>query len=195
VARYFAQLFLFPTIRQPGTPSNVAHQKVYLNEFTFPNFLLLQCKSRWTKIDPKVSKCAFKPEEDAVILDGKEMGLSWSDIAKQLPGRSTDQVRSRFLNAIDPSLRKHISWTAEEEEILRLARLEVGNKWSVIAQYLPGRSENDVKNHWYGQKLKATRQLKSMAADKKRKADLSRLRIDTSLQDNGSDSDSTSTSA
>jgi Myb-like DNA-binding domain len=156
---------------------------------------MLQCKSRWTKIDPKVVKGVFKLEEDAIILDGKEKGLSWSDIAKQLPGRSTDQVRSRYVNAIDPSLRKHVSWTTKEEIILREARLEVGNKWSVIAQRLPGRSENDVKNHWYSQKLKVTRQLKSMAAAKKRVSNLSHLRDDTSIDRYDSENESNSTSA
>lgn len=62
------------------------------------------------------------------------------------------------------------------------AQMEVGNKWSVIAQRLPGRSESDVKNHWHGAKLKAARQLKSFAAAKTRTANLSRLRINTSLE-------------
>lgn len=153
------------------------------------SYFLLKCKSRWSKIDPKVTKGAFQPEEDAIIIDGKEKGLSWSDIAKQLPGRSTEQVRSRYVNTIDPSLLKHVSWSTEEEKILLEARMEVGNKWSVIAQRLPGRSENDVKNHWYGQKLKATRQLKSMATAKKRTADLSRLRVDPSVHETHSEGD------
>jgi Myb-like DNA-binding protein FlbD len=121
-------------------------------------------------------KNAFTAEEDEIILKGERDGLSWPDIANQLPGRNSDQIRSRFLNTINPQLLKNVAWTAEEERILNKAQSELGNKWSIIASFLPGRSENDIKNHWHNRKLKAQRKLKSMAALSKRDKTLTDLR-------------------
>lgn len=122
-----------------------------------------------------------------MILDGKQMGLSWPEIAKKLPGRTADQVRSRFVNTIDPSLVKHVKWTMEEDRILRQAQVDLGNKWTVIAQRLPGRSENDVKNRWYSTKCKAQRKMKSVIAAEERMVKLSRLRNDATNEDKSSD--------
>ncbi len=44
----------------------------------------------------------------------------------------------RWYNHLDPKISKHI-WTEKEEEILFMKHLEFGNKWSEIANCLPGR--------------------------------------------------------
>ena len=135
-----------------------------------------KCKSRWKKIDPSLAKEAFTAAEDEIILKGEREGLSWPEIAHQLPGRNSDQIRSRFINAINPQRLKNVAWTVEETRILHQAQSELGNKWSVIASLLPGRSENDIKNHWHNQRLKMQRKLKSVAAHTQRRNTLINLR-------------------
>ena len=68
------------------------------------------------------------------------------------------QLRERWVNHLDPNVIKDY-WTEMEEKILFAKQTEYGNKWSEIAKFLPGRTDNSVKNFFYSKLRRQVRHL------------------------------------
>ncbi|KDO29015.1 hypothetical protein SPRG_06070 [Saprolegnia parasitica CBS 223.65] len=109
-----------------------------------------QCLQRWNKVlKPGLVKGHWSfDEDDALIKLVRDVpSVQWSDISKQIPGRTAKQCRERWKNHLDPTINKG-PYKSDEDVVLMNAYQELGNRWTQIAELLPGRTEDSVKMRW-----------------------------------------------
>jgi len=106
-----------------------------------------QCRDRFKlKLDPSINHSPFSPEEEKQLLDlHQKLGRQWTKIAKLMPGRTENSVKSKFAS-LDRSRRRE--WTPEEDHILRKCRAENVSFEDIASNFLTKRSEHSVKKRW-----------------------------------------------
>ncbi|GLJ47280.1 hypothetical protein SUGI_0998410 [Cryptomeria japonica] len=103
-----------------------------------------------SSIDSAINRGAWTAKEDMILREyitnhGEER---WSSIPiKAGLNRSGKSCRLRWMNYLRPDIKRGNISADEEELIIRLHGL-LGNRWSLIAGRLPGRTDNEIKNCW-----------------------------------------------
>jgi hypothetical protein len=111
-------------------------------------------------------------DEQLRVLVAERGACKWSSIAKSIERKNSKQCRERWHNVLDPTINWEPFEQHEDETIIKMVKIE-GFKWSRIAAYLPGRTDNHVKNRWNAT-LKRETQLGGRYYDKTNPLDLSK---------------------
>ncbi|ESQ40975.1 hypothetical protein EUTSA_v10014028mg [Eutrema salsugineum] len=100
--------------------------------------------------DSGLKKGPWTPDEDEKLVNyvQKHGHSSWRALPK-LAGlnRCGKSCRLRWTNYLRPDIKRGKFSQDEEQTILNLHAV-LGNKWSTIANHLPGRTDNEIKNFW-----------------------------------------------
>ncbi|XP_050372967.1 transcription factor MYB16-like [Argentina anserina] len=97
-----------------------------------------------------LKKGPWTPEEDQKLLSYiQEYGHgSWRALpAKAGLQRCGKSCRLRWTNYLRPDIKRGKFSLQEEQTIIQLHAL-LGNRWSAIANHLPKRTDNEIKNYW-----------------------------------------------
>ncbi|KAJ7299166.1 hypothetical protein O6H91_17G089800 [Diphasiastrum complanatum] len=98
----------------------------------------------------RLRKGLWSPEEDEKLVQyvKKHGHGSWSNVPKEAGlDRCGKSCRLRWINYLRPDLKRGRFSEQEEKVIIDLHAI-VGNRWSLIASHLPGRTDNEIKNFW-----------------------------------------------
>jgi len=99
----------------------------------------------------KMQKNSWSKEEDVILSKAvaQNKGRNWKRIAEALPGRTDVQCLHRWQKVLNPELVKG-PWTEEEDNlVLRLVAEHGPQKWTSIAEHLPGRIGKQCRERWH----------------------------------------------
>ncbi|CAJ2636997.1 unnamed protein product [Trifolium pratense] len=115
-----------------------------------------------SKDDNELRKGPWTLEEDDLLIKhiANHGEGRWNFLAMSSGLRRTGKsCRLRWLNYLNPNIKRG-NLTLEEKLLIFELHSKWGNKWSKIAQNLPGRTDNEIKNYWRTRIQKQARHLK-----------------------------------
>jgi hypothetical protein len=124
-----------------------------------------QCKSKWWNMSKKATSTGTGTwthvEEEQLVSAVESFGTaSWVKVAGGVPGRNETQCRNKWYTMSRKATSTGTgtgTWTEVEEQQLVSAVETVGShNWAKIADYVPGRNENQCGVKWWHMSKKAT---------------------------------------
>ncbi|CAL9748959.1 unnamed protein product [Musa acuminata subsp. burmannicoides] len=109
----------------------------------------------------EIRRGPWTTEEDLVLIKyvAQHGEGRWNALARCAGLKRTGKsCRLRWLNYLRPDVRRG-NITPEEQLLILDLHSRWGNRWSKIAQCLPGRTDNEIKNYWRTRVQKHAKQL------------------------------------
>lgn len=106
-----------------------------------------QCRERWCyNLNPAIKRAIWTAEEDAILVKAQtSLGNQWALIARHLPGRTENSVKTRHKSIVRARKR---AWSEEEDQVILSVHRQIGSRWDKISTRLPGRTPNGVKTRY-----------------------------------------------
>jgi hypothetical protein len=120
-----------------------------------------QCMQKFKNSQRSGKKGNWSKEEDELLVAwvSKNGSTKWTECSKFIMGRCGKQCRERWVNILNPDIKKG-DWSDKEQELIFNKLPTFMTSWSLMAGALTGRTENSIKNYFYS----SVRRLKSNLA-------------------------------
>lgn len=149
-----------PSPSSPSTTSTLERRNSKVTKVEYK-------KGLWDKEeDVKLLQLVKEQQREGDPSDVKSRKLNWTIVSKGMKTRSCKQCRERWVNHLNPGVRK-TKWTAEEDKLLLELARENPRKWAQIARQMPGRTENMVKIRWNSLNKQANSSKASRAGERR----------------------------
>lgn len=124
----------------------------------FVNKTAKQCMQKFKNSARSAKKGNWTEEEDRLLMDWikRHGAVKWTECSKNIQGRCGKQCRERWVNILNPGVKKG-NWTEPEQTLIFDNLKKYFTSWSLMAKELEGRTENSIKNYFYS----SIRRLKS----------------------------------
>lgn len=125
---------------------------------SFTNKTAKQCMQKFKNSARSAKKGNWTEEEDQILMEWiRNHGPNkWTECSKNIRGRCGKQCRERWVNILNPGVKKG-NWTVDEQRLIFHNLKRFLTSWSLMAKELDGRTENSIKNYFYS----SVRRLKS----------------------------------
>ncbi|XP_068321352.1 transcription factor MYB114-like [Pyrus communis] len=120
------------------------------------NLLGIMRKGAWTQQEDDILRLYIEKHGD-----GK-----WHQVPRETGlNRCRKSCRQRWLNYLKPNL-KSGDFTEDEIDLIHRLQKLLGNRWSIIAGRLPGRTAGKVKNYWNSKQRKELEYMKDKSKER-----------------------------